>query len=92
MSLPIVGQPNSSNGNGSYFRLLLPLWLFLAVQAGTGIWWMATISADVRALMRSQEDMIENHKVLDLQQQRLDREFARFEERMKFRYNREGSE
>lgn len=74
-------SPPLSNGNGNHFRLWLPLWMFLAIQAGTGIWWMATVSADVRALSRAVDQLYERQEVLSLQHQRLDREFARFEAR-----------
>lgn len=69
----------STNGNGAaLFRSWLPLYFFLALQAGTGIWWMATISADVRSINREQARLDQRQEVLALQLQKLDKEFAVF--------------
>jgi hypothetical protein len=67
-----------SNGNGNTFRAWLPLYFFLAAQAGAGIWWMATISADVRSIIREQSRQDARQEVLSLQFQKLDKEFAVF--------------
>lgn len=72
-------KPFNGNGNGgAAFRAWLPLYFFLAVQAGTGIWWMATISADVRSINREQARLDQRQEVLSLQFQKLDKEFAVF--------------
>lgn len=77
MSEPFTPKSHA-NGNGTAFRAWMPLYLFLAVQAGTGIWWMATISADVRSITRELSRMDTRQEVLSLQIQRLDKDFAVF--------------
>lgn len=86
----LPSSPNqNSNGNGSSFRYWLPLWLFMAAQLGGGIWWMATVSADVRALTREVGKLEIKHDVLDLKQQRMERDFVRFETRAEMAQNEE---
>lgn len=73
-----MSEPFAKNGNGNTLRGWLPLYLFLAVQAGTGIWWMATVSADVRAIRHEQTRQDQRQEILALQLQKLDKEFAVF--------------
>lgn len=62
----------NGNGNGnSVLKLWLPLWLFLLAQLGTGVWWAATVSSDVKYLSQEVKDVRQDYKILDLKVQRL---------------------
>lgn len=70
--------PRNGNGYGNAIRGWLPLYLFLTIQAGTGIWWMATVSADVRAIRHEQIRLDQRQEILALQLQKIDKDFAVF--------------
>ena len=40
----------AENGNG--LRKYMALWIFLVVQAGGGIWWMATLTNQIASMQR----------------------------------------